>query len=190
MEDISLFCSLFLSACCWFVKKLCWRIPEAKAIRYLGVHIQDNLKWHTHIDMITTKSSTTLGFVKRTIPPQSRVANFQTLVWDLRLFVKLQTFLLLFYTCLKPRFFAHFITKPPASTLKFKNFYSNLQENFVTPDKNGKCALTQLAPPVPGQAYGHTLSTSRSFRLSDFFETHCWQPWGGVFRKFWKDVTH
>ena len=46
-------------------------IPQVKAIRYLGVHIQDNLKWHTHIDMITTKSSTTLGFVKRTIPPQS-----------------------------------------------------------------------------------------------------------------------
>ena len=46
-------------------------IPQVKVIRYLGVHMQDNLKWHTHIDMITTKSSTTLGFVKRTIPPQS-----------------------------------------------------------------------------------------------------------------------
>ena len=45
-------------------------ISQVKAIRYLGVHIQDNLKWHTHIDMITTKSSTTLGFIKRTIPFQ------------------------------------------------------------------------------------------------------------------------
>ena len=54
-----------------------------KAIRYLGVHIQDNLKWHTHIDMITTKSSTTLVFVKRTIPPQSsqlRIRAYKQLV--------------------------------------------------------------------------------------------------------------
>ena len=46
-------------------------IPQVKAIRNLGVHIQDNLKWHTHIDIITTKSSITFGSVKRSIPPQS-----------------------------------------------------------------------------------------------------------------------
>ena len=43
--------------------------------------------------------------------------------------------------------------KPPADTLEFKNFDSILQKNSVTPDKNGKNALTQLAPPMPGQAY-------------------------------------
>ena len=58
-------------------------IPQVKAIRYLGVHIQDNLKWHTHIDMITSRSSTTLGFVKRTIPPTSsqlRIRVYKQLV--------------------------------------------------------------------------------------------------------------
>ena len=50
-------------------------------------------------------------------------------------------------------FFAHLITKPPASTLEFKKFGFILQKNSVTPDKNGKNALTQLAPPMPGQAY-------------------------------------
>ena len=51
-------------------------------------------------------------------------------------------------------FFAHPITKPPASTLAFKNFDSILQRNSVISDKNGKSIPTQLAPPVPGQAYG------------------------------------
>ena len=58
-------------------------IPQVKAIRYLEVHIQDNLKWHTHIDMITTKSTTTLRFLKRTIPPQSsqlRIRVYKQLV--------------------------------------------------------------------------------------------------------------
>ena len=51
-------------------------IPQVKVIRYLGVHIQDNLKWHTHIDIITTKSSTTLGFVKRSIHRSSYDAGY------------------------------------------------------------------------------------------------------------------
>ena len=58
-------------------------IPQVKAVRYLGVHIQDNLKWHTRIDMITTKSSTTLGIVKKTISPQSsqlRIRAYKQLV--------------------------------------------------------------------------------------------------------------
>ena len=58
-------------------------IPQVKAIRYLRVHTQDSLKWHTHIDMITTKSSTTLGIVKKTIPPQSsqlRIRAYKQLV--------------------------------------------------------------------------------------------------------------
>ena len=68
-------------------------------------------------------------------------------------FVMLQTFLLLFYICLKPRLFAHPITKPPANTLDFKSFDSILQKNSVTLDKNGKSAPTRLAPPVPSQSF-------------------------------------
>ena len=51
-------------------------------------------------------------------------------------------------------FFAHPITQPPASALKFKNFDFILQKNSVISDKNGKRAPTQLASPVPRQAYG------------------------------------
>ena len=47
-------------------------------------------------------------------------------------------------------FFSHPITKPPASTLDFKNFDSILQKISVTRDKNGKSAPTQLAPTVSG----------------------------------------
>ena len=46
-------------------------IPTTKKIKYLGVNIQEDLKWHSHVEYITSKASTTLGFVKRTIPPQS-----------------------------------------------------------------------------------------------------------------------
>ena len=87
-------------------------------------------------------------YVEQILRGVSRVANFRTLVWDLRLFVILQAFLLLFYICLKPRLFAYPITKPPANTLQYKNFYSSLQTIFATPDKNGKSAPTQLAPLV------------------------------------------
>ena len=47
-------------------------------------------------------------------------------------------------------FFANPITKPPVSTLEFKNFDFVFQKKIVTLDKNGKSAPTQLAP---GQAY-------------------------------------
>lgn len=39
------------------------------AIKYLGVHIQGELKWHQQIDYITDKAASTLSFIKRTIPP-------------------------------------------------------------------------------------------------------------------------
>ena len=61
-----------------------------------------------------------------------RVANFQTL----------QTFLLLFYMLIT-KTFLHIPS----------NFDSILQNNSVTIDKNKKNSPTQLAPPVPGQAY-------------------------------------
>ena len=50
-------------------------------------------------------------------------------------------------------FFSHPITKPPASTLKLKNFDFILQKLSVTPDKIGESTPTQLVPSVPGQAY-------------------------------------
>ena len=45
------------------------------------------------------------------------------------------------------------MTKPPASTQNSKNL-TILQKTSVTPDKNGKSARMQLAPPVHRQAYG------------------------------------
>ena len=43
-------------------------------------------------------------------------------------------------------FFAHTITRLPASALEFKNFYSILQKNSVVLDKNGESATTQHVP--------------------------------------------
>ena len=48
-------------------------IPLVHSIKYLGVRLQSDLKWHSHITQITAKVSTILGFVRRTIPPQSTV---------------------------------------------------------------------------------------------------------------------
>ena len=47
-------------------------IPQVNHIKYLGVKIQSDLRWNMHIDYITGKASSTLGFIKRTIPPQSK----------------------------------------------------------------------------------------------------------------------
>ena len=46
-------------------------IPHVSTIKYLGVKIQSDLRWNAHIDYTTSKASSTLGFIKRTIPPQS-----------------------------------------------------------------------------------------------------------------------
>ena len=72
-----------------------------------------------------------------------------------------------FYICLKPRLFAHPITKCLKPRLfstshhKIISKHPRIQEswlyfakkNFEMSDKNGKSAFTQLALPVPGQAY-------------------------------------
>ena len=56
---------------------------------------------------------------------------------------------------LKTETFLHIpLQKIPASTLEFKHVDSILPKNFAPLDKNGKSAPTQLAPTVPGQAYG------------------------------------
>ena len=110
----------------------------------------------------------------------SRVANFQTLVWNLRLFVILQTFLLLFYTCLKSRLFCTSHHKPPASTLEFKNFDSVLQKVSVTFDKNWKSAPTQLAPLLPGQACSNAYIKQTLREVSRLILKQCWQPWVSI----------
>ena len=85
-----------------------------------------------------------------------RAAIFQTLVWDLRLFVILQTFCYTadfstnFSYMLKTKIFFH---KTTSKHSEFNNFDSILQKISVTPDKNGKITPTNPAPPVPGQAY-------------------------------------
>ena len=65
-------------------------------------------------------------------------------------------------------FFAHPITKPPASTLEFKNFDFSLQTNFVILDKNEKSAPHPAGSSCAwaGQwpAVKRMLSTSRSFK--------------------------
>ena len=65
-------------------------------------------------------------------------------------------------------FFARSITKPPATTLEFKNFDTIFQKLSVIQDKNRKTASTQLPPPRAWAglwlAVAYTLSTSRSFQ--------------------------
>ena len=46
-------------------------IPKVDTIKYLGVKVQEDLKWNSHIEHITSKASTTLSFIRRIIPPQS-----------------------------------------------------------------------------------------------------------------------
>ena len=74
-----------------------------------------------------------------------RVANFQTLVWDFRLFVILQTFLLIFGTS---------YYKTTSKHPKIQKYLLYFAKKSVIPDKNGQSAPTQLAIPVPGQTYG------------------------------------
>ena len=42
-------------------------LENVTTTKYLGVTIQDNLQWDTHIDTITKKANKTLGFVRRTL---------------------------------------------------------------------------------------------------------------------------
>ena len=42
-------------------------LENVHTTKYLGVNIQDNMQWETHIDSITKKASKILGFVRRNI---------------------------------------------------------------------------------------------------------------------------
>ncbi|XP_076452206.1 uncharacterized protein LOC143287853 [Babylonia areolata] len=43
------------------------KIENVSTTKYLGVNIQDNMQWESHIDSITMKASKTLGFVRRNL---------------------------------------------------------------------------------------------------------------------------
>lgn len=49
-------------------------IPKAESLKYLGVTIQNDLKWHSHISNITKKANKTLGMLRRCL----HEANFRT----------------------------------------------------------------------------------------------------------------
>ena len=48
------------------------KIPVVSKIKSLRVHIQNDLKWSAQIDYICGKAASTLGFIKRTLPPSSK----------------------------------------------------------------------------------------------------------------------
>ena len=42
-------------------------IENVSTTKYLGVNMQDNMQWESHIDSITKKASKTLGFIRRNL---------------------------------------------------------------------------------------------------------------------------
>ena len=75
-------------------------------------------------------------------------------------------------------FFAHPITKPPASTLEFKDFDFILQQISVIPEKNGKSAPTP--PSWLLLCLGRPMTCSNAYvkhfaKFPDFFKTQCWK---------------
>ena len=94
-----------------------------------------------------------------------RVANFQTLVWDLRLFVMLQTFLLLFCT-------SHH--KTTSKHPRIQEFWLYFAKIFSDPRQK-----QEKRPHPAGSSCvwaGLWLEVTVAM-FSDVFETQCWQPW-------------
>ena len=48
------------------------KLASVKHAKYLGVTIQEDLRWDKHINEVTTKASKTLGFLRRNIKTNSR----------------------------------------------------------------------------------------------------------------------
>jgi len=58
-------------------------LKHTDTVKYLGVHISRDLQWDKHIDYITTKANSTLGFVRCNIKisnPQIKECAYNTLV--------------------------------------------------------------------------------------------------------------
>jgi hypothetical protein len=53
------------------------QLEHADKAKYLGVTIQSDLKWDSHINSITTKASKTLGFLRRNINISSTTVKEQ-----------------------------------------------------------------------------------------------------------------
>ena len=61
-------------------------LKHAATVKYLGVHISRDLRWHKHIEYITAKANSTLGFVRRNVKisnPQVKECAYNTLVWPI-----------------------------------------------------------------------------------------------------------
>ena len=62
-----------------------WYMPlaEIDRARYLGIILQDSLKWNHHVDVTCKKASTTSSFLQRNIhdcPPRTKVLCYNALV--------------------------------------------------------------------------------------------------------------
>lgn len=58
-------------------------IPTTDVIKYLGVHIQSNLKWNTHITKMTAKANRSLGVLRRNLaeaPQKTKLVAYKTSV--------------------------------------------------------------------------------------------------------------
>ena len=117
-------------------------------------------------------------FLRPSYVPIGRVANFQTLVWDIRLFVIPPTLLLLFYIWLNPRLFGTFNRKTTTKHPKIQEFRIYFAKKFCglrqkrekcSHPADSSCAWAGLWPAVT-----HTLSASRSFQT--FLEHNVGNP--------------
>ena len=107
----------------------------------------------------------------------SRAANLQTLVWDLRVFVILHTFLLLVYICLKPRPFCASHYKATSKHSRFWEFWLYFAKRFLWPQtKTGKVPLPSWLLQWLGRLIACDNAYVKRFaKFPDFFETQCWQ---------------
>ena len=58
-------------------------LKEVESAKYLGVHINNNLKWDTHIQQTVNKANKTLGFLRRNLygcPPKLKETAYLSLV--------------------------------------------------------------------------------------------------------------
>ena len=59
------------------------QLKHVDIAKYLGVQISHDLRWDKHIDYITSKANSTLGFLRRNINisnPQIKERSYKTLV--------------------------------------------------------------------------------------------------------------
>jgi hypothetical protein len=58
-------------------------IPNASTIKYLGVHIDSDLKWNTHVTKTVAKANRSLGLIKRNLreaPTKTKLVAFNSVV--------------------------------------------------------------------------------------------------------------